>query len=109
MCAPVFSGALLRAVGYVYPPSFWHTHVDDVWEALGTVTGCWWVCMEVTLRHIDAFQTGNVDETHVRAYAQTGADGERYLEWRKSDMDRAVLAILALDDGQEQAKLQEAA
>ncbi len=28
----IFSGNILRAMGYIYPPEFWHTFVDNVWE-----------------------------------------------------------------------------
>ena len=96
MCAPVFSGDLLRAVGYIYAPEFWHTYMDDAWERIGTVTKCWWVCMEVMLKHEDAFQSGKADATHEQSYGKNEADAAAFERWRRNDMDRAVLAVLDL-------------
>ncbi len=96
MCAPVFSGDLLRAVGYIYAPGFWHTYMDDAWERIGTVTGCWWVCMDVMLKHEDAFQTGHADATHVHSYGKSAEDQAAFEVWRMNGMDAAVLAVLNL-------------
>lgn len=94
MCAPVFSGDLLRAVGYIYAPGFWHTYMDDAWEAIGKATGSWWVCMDVVLKHEDAFQTGVADATHMLSYGKNEQDKAAFENWRMTDMDRAVLAIM---------------
>ncbi len=96
MCAPVFSGDLLRAVGYIYPPGFWHTWADDLWERIGTITGCWWVCMEVMLKHEDAFQTGRADATHEQSYGKGAQDQAAFEAWRRDGMDAAVVAVLDL-------------
>ena len=96
MCAPVFSGDLLRAVGYIYAPGFWHTYMDDVWERIGTVTGCWWVCMDVVLKHEDAFQSGVADLTHMQSYGKNSEDQAAFEAWRMDGMDAAVRAVLDL-------------
>lgn len=96
MCAPVFSGDLLRAVGWIYPDGFWHTYVDDVWETLGKITQTWFVCMDVVLKHEDAFQTGKVDFTHEQSYGQNDADAAAFQAWRRNDMDAAVIRIIDL-------------
>lgn len=106
MCAPVFSGDLLRAVGYLYAEGFWHTYMDDAWERLGRATDTWWVCMEVLLKHEDAFQTGIADDTHHKSYGQTERDKAALVHWRKTEMDRAVQRVLDLKDrNREQRKV----
>lgn len=94
MCAPVFSGPLLRAVGWIYPEGFWHTYVDDVWETLGKVTCSWFVCMDVTLKHDDAFQSGKIDFTHQQSYGKNTADASAFQAWRRNDLDDTIMRIL---------------
>lgn len=94
ICTPVFSGDLLRAVGYLYAPGFWHAWMDDAWEQLGVATGCWQVCMDVVVKHDDGFKTGVMDETHKASYSRMAEDQAAYEIWKRTDMDRAVLAIL---------------
>jgi hypothetical protein len=96
MCTPMFSGDILRAVGYLYPEGMWHAWADDMWEALGTATNSWWVCMEVVVKHADGFKTGIVDETHKISYSRMAEDQRVFENWKRTDMDRAVLAILNL-------------
>ena len=96
MCCPVFSGDLLRAVGYIYAPGFHHTYMDDAWEQIGVATGCWWVCMDVTLKHEDAFQTGREDATHKLSYGRNAEDQATYHAWRQNGMDAAVIAVFDL-------------
>ncbi len=96
MCAPVFSGDWLRALGYLYPETFWHSYWDDALERLGRATDSWWVCMEVVLRHTDAFQTGQPDATHALSYGRTAQDKAALIAWRRNEMDGAVRRIMAL-------------
>lgn len=97
MCAPVISGDLLRAVGYIYAEGFWHTYMDDAWERLGRATDTWWVCMDVLLKHFDAFQdSGIADETHFKSYGQGDRDKAAFYAWRKNEMDGAVRRIMDL-------------
>ena len=97
MCAPVFSGDWLRALGYLYPPElFWHSYWDDALERLGRATDSWWVCMEVVLRHHDAFQTGQPDATHNASYGRMDKDRADLITWRRTEMDAAVRRIMAL-------------
>lgn len=97
MGAPVFSGALLRAVGYIYPQGYFaHTYADDMWERIGRATDTWWVCMDVVLRHHDAFQTGQPDATHGKSYARMAEDKADLIRWRRAEMDGAVRRVQAL-------------
>ena len=93
----MFSGEWLRALGYIYPQGyFWHAYLDDALERLGRATDTWWVCMEVVLRHVDAFQTGIADETHLRSYGRMTEDKIDLIRWRRLEMDAAVRRIMAL-------------
>jgi hypothetical protein len=97
MCAPVFSGGWLRALGYIYPPGlFHHTYWDDALERLGRATDSWWVCMDVTLRHDDAFRTLVADETHNRSYSRMAEDKADLVKWRRTEMDGAARRIMEL-------------
>lgn len=96
MCAPVFSGEWLRALGHLYAPEFWHSYWDDALERLGRSTDTWFVCMEVVLRHHDAFQSGVADQTHVHSYSRTNEDRAALVAWRRNEMDNAVRRVMAL-------------
>lgn len=100
MCAPVFSGDWLRALGYLYPETFWHSYWDDALERLGRATDSWWVCMDVVLRHHDAFQTGQADATHRASYSRAVEDKAALIAWRRNEMDAAVRRIMALKAAQ---------
>jgi hypothetical protein len=47
----MWSGALLRAVGYLYPPGLKHLFIDSVWECLATKAGCGEIMMDVMCEH----------------------------------------------------------
>lgn len=94
--APVFSGDLLRRVGYLYAPGFWHAYMDDAWEAIGTACDCWDVAMDVKLTHTDAFQTGIADETHAMSYSHNEQDKAAFDHWRRHDMDAVVKRVLGI-------------
>lgn len=96
MCAPVFSGDWLRALGYLYAQGFWHSYWDDALEQLGRATDTWWVCMDVVLRHVDAFQTGVQDDTHRMSYGRSAEDKAALNVWRRNEMDAAVRRIMDL-------------
>ncbi len=96
MCAPVFSGGWLRALGYLYAEGFTHTYWDDALERLGRATDTWWVCMDVVLRHLDAFQSGVADDTHTKSYGRTTEDRMALHAWRRHEMDGAVRRIMDL-------------
>lgn len=99
MCVPIFSKRLLEAVGYIYPPGFWHTYVDDVWETLGRATGCWNPNLEVILDHHHSFVNGalvNPDETTIKSYSKQVEDQQAWIRWQKYAMPAAVNSIKAM-------------
>ena len=99
MCVPVFSKALLNAVGYLYPPGFWHTYLDNVWEDLGRAAGCWTIMDDVVLTHYHGFKDGvlvDPDETAVKSYSRMAEDAQAYERWKKYVMPMSVKNIKAL-------------
>lgn len=89
----LWSGDLLRAIGYLYPPELQHCYVDDVWEELGREADCWTVRMDVLVRHDHASKLHTEDETHRLAYGQMMADRVRFEEWRRAEKPRCLEVI----------------
>lgn len=84
MCVPVFSHGLLNAVGCVYPPGFFHTYLDDVWEHLGRSTGCWQMMPSVKLIHHHGFKASGwepSDETEKVSYSHMAEDKLAFERW----------------------------
>lgn len=95
--AVVWGGELMRAVGYMFPPCFWHTYVDNVWEDLGRMTGCWDVRMDVLVMHDHGFKADQEqDKTHAAAYSRYSDDERAYAEWRLIEYPSAVQRIYAM-------------
>lgn len=101
MCVPVFSRALLEAVGYIYPPGFWHTYCDDVWEYLGRQTQCWQPDLSVILEHEHCFANGrmvNPDETAIKSYSRMAEDKLAYDRWLKYLAPATITNIKAMQN-----------
>ncbi len=86
----VFSGALARAMGYLFPPAFWHTYVDNVWEDIGRETKCWTYVPEVTVTHDHPFVNQQIDpakadETTYKSYGRMAQDQAAYLAWKQNE------------------------
>lgn len=47
-----FSGDLLRAIGWMFPPGLKHIFHDDMIEALGRETACWQVKPDILVKHL---------------------------------------------------------
>jgi hypothetical protein len=97
----IFSGALLRAIGYIYPPGFWHTYVDNVWEDIGRTTGCWNYVPEVLVQHDHPFVNQKIDpakadDTTLRSYGQAERDAEAYRWWTRNERDGVLARVKAL-------------
>lgn len=86
----IFSGGLLRAIGYIYAPGFWHTYMDNVWEDLGRATACWNFVPEVLVEHDHPFTNqqldpAKADETSYKSYGQQAMDAAAYAAWKAND------------------------
>lgn len=97
----VFSGAVLRAMGYIYPPGFWHTCVDDVWEDIGRGANCWTYVPEVTVLHDHPFVNQQIDpakadDTTYKSYGQGERDAKALAAWRQNERDNVIARVKAL-------------
>ena len=95
--AVIWGGDLMRAVGYMFPPNFWHTYVDNVWEDLGRLTGCWDVRMDVLVTHDHGFLNDvEKDRTHEASYSHNSDDERAYCEWRLVEFPNSIQRIYAM-------------
>lgn len=81
--ATVWSGDLVRAVGYLYPPGLQHFYIDDVWETLGRMMNIWTCRMDIMVRHVHAsWNPDAADETtgHTNSFWQN--DEPVFLKWK---------------------------
>lgn len=108
-----WSGSLLRAVGYVYPPGLKHLFIDSVWETLAQKTGCAQILMDVLVEHEHAYRDQKKqDETFFEVNGAGGLvnghgiggfwphDKKVFEEWLKNDSDKDAQKILALQPKQ---------
>ena len=68
--ATVWSMELLETIGWpIYPPGMIHLFIDDLWEYLGKMTGCWNIDHSVTIEHHHPLSGKSpVDQTFVDTY-----------------------------------------
>lgn len=94
----VFSGPVLRAMGYMFPPEFWHTYVDNVWEDIGRGAGCWTYVPEVLITHDHPFtdqklDPAKADETSYKSYGQQARDVAAYQRWMNNERDEVIKRV----------------
>lgn len=67
--SPIFSGDLVRALGWIFLPETHQIFLDDTWEELGHLTGCWTRVADVLVEH-NHFENGRAprDETYAKGY-----------------------------------------
>ena len=97
----IFSGGILRALGYMFPPNFWHTYADNVWEDIGRGAECWTYIDSVLVTHDHPFRNQRIDpaladETTKSSYGQSERDQQAYLNWIQTDKARCIERIKAL-------------
>lgn len=94
----IFSGGLLRAMGYMFPPFFWHTFTDNVWEEIGREAGCWTYVKDVLVLHDHPFRNQKIDpaladDTTNKSYGQQARDIRAFHEWRALEKDATIKRI----------------
>ena len=97
----VFSGGILRAMGYMFPPNFWHTYADNVWEDIGRGANCWTYVDSVLVTHAHPFRNQQIDptladDTTRSSYGQQQRDMAAYRLWLQSDKDACIARIKAI-------------
>ena len=86
----IFSGGLLRAMGYMFPQHFWHTYADNVWEDIGRGAECWTYVDSVLIKHDHPFRNQKIDpaladDTTSKSYGQSARDQQAYAQWIAND------------------------
>jgi hypothetical protein len=94
----VFSGGVLRAMGYMFPPHFWHTYVDNVWEDIGRGANCWTYVSDVLVEHDHPFTNqqldpAKADETSYKSYGQQARDVQAYQHWQATEKEAVIQRI----------------
>lgn len=97
----VFSGPILRAMGYIYPPGFWHTFVDNVWETIGREANCWTYVEDILITHEHPFVNGQIDatksdETTWRSYGRMQEDKIHYEAWCAYEKQNVINRVKAI-------------
>jgi hypothetical protein len=94
----VFSGAVLRAMGYMFPPEFWHTYVDNVWEDIGRGASCWTYVPDVLVTHDHPFTNQKLDpakcdDTSYKSYGQQERDIQAYKRWCANEKEAVIKRV----------------
>lgn len=108
-----FSGKILRALGWLFPPGLQHLYSDDIWAYLFSRSGNAQVLMDVCVWHNHAYNDKSKrDKTYERING-TGnfqienpigglweADREVFQRWFKEDAERDAQKVLDLQPKQ---------
>ena len=97
----IFSGGVLRAMGYMFPPNFWHTYADNVWEDIGRGANCWTYVDSILITHDHPFTDQKLDpektdETTTHSYGHQAQDIAAYNQWIAQDKDSCIARVKAL-------------
>lgn len=84
--SPIFGGELFRTLGWIFLPGSHQIFLDDIYEELGFLTGCWTRRLDVVVDHLHyANGLAQKDETYARGYDHYGViDNGIWHEWRAS-------------------------
>jgi hypothetical protein len=98
--AIVWSGALLRCVGWMFPEGLTHIFHDDVWETIGRETGCWQVRTDIMVKHLHEALEGRRGPTMDPSSDLWKHDESIFKEWLSKDKDSCVAKVRALMESQ---------
>lgn len=94
--ATVFSGDLLREIGWLFPPKLKHIFHDDMLEGVGRETNCWQIRVDVLVKHLHEALEGirgpTMDPTSLLWQHDEGV----YKEWVETDKAATVERVKAL-------------
>jgi hypothetical protein len=94
--ATVWSADLVRAVGYLYPPGLQHMYIDDVWEEIARLSGCWQCRMDIVVKHDHAMFNGAKDATTAHTVKFWADDERAFTAWKEHGLLEAAQAALDL-------------
>jgi hypothetical protein len=94
----VYTGDVLRAVGYMFIPTLKYLFLDDMWENIGRQTGCWRIRMDVLFEHRNAMKHPELqDEIYHKINGYLAPDRIEFEKWKASPaFDEAVKAVKKL-------------
>lgn len=94
--AVVYSGALVKCVGYMFPRKMQHIFHDCVWEEIGKATGCWQVELSVVVEHRHVMKGERAsDSTHKKSYnsGRWFMEMEIFTAWQNEDREIAIQKV----------------
>lgn len=93
-----YSGKILRAIGWMFPPGMNHLYHDDVWGFLASRAGIGQILMDVCVHHDHAYIHKQEDDTHKKVNAPESwkHDSEVYQKWMKEESNKDLLKIIAI-------------
>lgn len=103
-----FSGNVIRALGYIFPPGIEHLFIDNAWEYLAAKAGCANILMEVVIEHRHVFKDKKTpDETHKSVYTEDwnnqdkeGTPAWHFRRWLETSADKDVQKLKDLQPRQ---------
>lgn len=103
LCGAIcYSGNVLRATGYMFPPGINHLFHDDIWEHMGGRAQNIQIMMDVCVEHAHAYIHKREDDTHKRVNSEESwkHDHHAFQEWLKHSADRDTMKLVALQPKQ---------
>lgn len=94
--AIVFSGPLLRTLGFLFPPALTHIFHDDVIETIGRETNCWQIRTDVMVKHLHEALEGVRGPTMDPSSDLWKHDEAIFKMWLANDKDAIVARVRAL-------------
>lgn len=92
--APVVSTDIVHALRWFFPTALQHFYGDNALADIGVRTGCLRYCPEVTVEHMHWERAvADHDTTYRQAEAGLAADAMAYEQWKRADLDKAVLTV----------------
>jgi len=91
--ATVWSGDLVRAVGYLFPQGLKHFFIDNVWEELHKITGIWECRMDILVRHDHGSWTNGLDATLAHTNSFWAYDDSAFIVWKEQERLAAAARI----------------
>lgn len=104
--AIAFSGPLIRALGWLFPPGMHHLFSDDVWQHIAVKTDCLSMLRDVTVEHDHAYKNKELeDDTFFKINGKDGLkdgrgtggfwenDEKIYKDWLDKDFRNDIAKI----------------
>jgi len=92
---PVIGGNLLRAVGWLSPPGFWHLFIDQIWGQIARALDCLHFCPEVIVEHLHFGNNKSpMDQTYRDHMVLGKGDYSLWSQWQASgDLEMIVKRV----------------